>query len=83
MNIEKANSWSNWSKERSTSVIIYPEYSHLDFHITSQDLKTIEQIQMAKVDKAYSPNANLLDIVMHYNGKYIILHYYYNHLNKL
>ena len=35
-----------------------------------------------KENKAYRPNAYLLDIVMHYNGKYnIILHYYYNHLN--
>ena len=32
-------------------------------------------------NKAYRPNAHLLDIVMHYY--YIILHYYYNHLKKL
>ena len=34
-------------------------------------------------NKAYRPNAHLLDIVIHYGKYYIILHYYYNHLNKL
>ena len=37
---------------------------------------------MEKVNNAYSPNAHLLDILMHYNSD-IIKHNYFNHLSKL